>query len=117
MDGVGYYNSPTELVALVAPTDPPEAQKLPPDSTLDRIAQCESGNSATAKNTHSSASGRFQFLSGSWELYGTELWGSTEGKSVFNYKDNTELAEYVSKKYGYGSWDSSKLCWGQSIKE
>lgn len=110
-DGVDFYNSPTNLVALVAPTGAPEAPKLVPDRTLERIAWCESQNRPDAKNPHSSASGLFQFLNSSWESYGKELWGSTEGKSVFSKKDSTELAYYVASRYGYGSWSSSFACW------
>lgn len=82
-------------------------------SVLERIALCESQNNPLAKNPSSSASGRFQFLKGSWEAYGRQLWGTTEGKDVFSYKDNTELAEYVYSIEGTKPWISSIDCWGR----
>lgn len=95
----------------VEPLEAPVRPKTAPQSTFERIAWCESKNVATAKNPASTASGRFQFLKGSWEYYGTELWGSTAGKSVFDYEDNTELAAYVYKKYGTSPWEASSHCW------
>lgn len=101
--------------ALEAPGVALVALKLPSvgrsGSILDRIAECESHNVATAKNPHSTASGRFQFLKSSWEGYGKELWGSLEGKDVFSFSDNTELAEYVVSKYGTSPWNASRHCW------
>lgn len=94
---------------------PPEAPKRVSAASLgtefERIARCESGGNPGAKNPHSSASGTYQFLTSSWEGYGKELWGSTEGKDIFSAKDNTELAAYVYKKYGSGSWEASAYCW------
>lgn len=81
-------------------------------ATLERIALCESKNDPLAKNSRSSASGRFQFLSSSWEAYGRQLWGTTDGKDVFDYEDNTELAEYVYSKEGGTPWMASYSCWG-----
>lgn len=79
---------------------------------FDRIASCESGNDAHAKNLHSSASGRFQFLFGTWYRYGREFWGEDfYQKNVFSYEDNTDLAWYVFNKYGTSDWNESKFCW------
>lgn len=83
-------------------------------SLISAIAKCESNNDPKAKNKNSSASGRFQFIRGTWEHYGKELW--KDGwikKDVFNYEDNTELATYVVEKYGTKDWDESKFCWNK----
>lgn len=81
-------------------------------AVMDRIAMCESKNHALAKNPNSSASGRFQFIKSSWEYYGNQLWGTTTGKSVFDWEHNTELAYYVAKKNkGFTDWFPSFDCW------
>lgn len=90
-----------------------EEQKVQPrDSVIERIALCESQNNALAKNPRSTASGRFQFLKGSWKYYGEMKWGSLEGRDVFDYEDNTELAYWVAENYGLSPWYASKHCWG-----
>lgn len=124
-DEVGFYNSPTEHTALVAPRQSPIAPELPPkrvsgsksysgdtNSVLGRIAACESMGNLYARNPRSSAKGKYQFLDGSWNYYGTKLWGSTVGKSVWSEKDQDELAEYVVSINGYQDWEASKYCWG-----
>lgn len=82
------------------------------DATFERIAVCESNNNPKEKNTQSTASGRFQFLKGTWNYYGKKLWGDDlKNKDVFNYFDNTELAWYVYTTYGSRDWDASSGCW------
>lgn len=108
------------VALLVSPiaTSTLQVRQTTASSTLEisplllRIAQCESGNKANAKNPHSSASGRFQFIRSSWEYYGKQLWGAKwVNKDVFNWDDNTELALYVFKKNGTSDWLASKGCW------
>lgn len=82
-----------------------------PPETRERIGWCESHNIATSTNPASTAKGRYQFLDSSWKHYGNELWGTTTGKDVFNYADNTELANYVMDVYGTNDWLESKPCW------
>lgn len=79
---------------------------------MERIAFCESKNNPNAKNPTSTASGRFQFLRSSWAYYGMQKWGTLEGKSVFDYNDNTELAYWVYEREGTGPWEESRHCWG-----
>lgn len=76
------------------------------------IAWCESRYDPSVDNAYSSASGLYQFLDGTWKHYGKLKWGSLEGKSVYNYGDNAELAVWVISKYGTHDWDASRVCWG-----
>lgn len=110
-DEVGFYNSPTEYTALLAALGPPEAPKQPRSGVMERIAYCESKNVATAKNPRSTASGRFQFLKSSWQYYGMQKWGTLEGKNIFDYDDNTELAYWVYEREGVTPWLASQHCW------
>lgn len=82
------------------------------DAILDRIATCESSGNLRAKNQKSSATGKYQFLKGSWEYYGTKAWGTLEGRDIFSEKDQDELALWVVSKNGYRDWNASKYCWG-----
>lgn len=101
------YVDPGEGTVLQASTGVSKA--VPP--VLERIALCESQNDPHAKNGVSTASGRFQVTHGSWVSYGTLLWGSVEGKDVFNYKDNTDLATFMYEKEGVTPWLASQDCW------
>ncbi len=95
----------------VASTTPPIQQiVLPP--VMARIALCESGDRADARNPHSSAKGRFQFLDGTWNYYGKQLWGDElKDKDPLNWDDSTELAAYVYKINGTRDWLASYNCW------
>lgn len=42
----------------------------------DRVIRCESGGNAQAKNPHSSASGLFQIVNGTWRSYGGSTFAS-----------------------------------------
>lgn len=42
------------------------------------------------------------------------LWGENwVNKNVFDWDDNTELAEFVFKLNGTRDWDASRSCWGK----
>ncbi len=77
------------------------------------VAHCESRLNPLAKNKHSTAKGVFQFLNGSFNYYGTKLWGTTKGRSALDAEDNIELAMYVMSKRGTKDWQSSARCWGR----
>lgn len=82
------------------------------NNLFNKIALCESGNTAHAKNPKSTASGRFQFIETTWKYYGIKLWGDEWIKrNVFDYNDNTDLAYFVFDKYGVKDWYASKWCW------
>ena len=100
---------------LVAKNNLPEAQNAPVrpvDEVLVRIAECESSGNLRAKNSESTATGKYQFLRGSWNYYGTKHWGSLKGKDIFSEKDQDDLARYVVSINGYKDWEASRHCWG-----
>ena len=103
--------SPRELISIYA-----EKYGVS-DPLAYKIALCESRNYITGqidpliKNPTSTASGVFQFVNKSWNYYGAQLWGSMEGKDVFNPKQNIELAMYVMSKRGTKDWEASRYCW------
>lgn len=104
---------PEKETAKTVKIAPGEAKKAEVgNSVMEKIAFCESRNNPSAKNPKSTASGRFQFLRGSWEYYGTKKWGSLEGRNVFDNDDNTELAYWVASEYGLSPWYASRHCWG-----
>jgi hypothetical protein len=83
---------------------------------LDRIAQCESGNSHLDKNgqvmlrgnTNKSVDvGVFQ-INSLWFKKATEL-----GLDLTKEKDNREFATYLYKTYGTEPWVWSKKCWNK----
>lgn len=68
-----------------------------------------------ARNPNSSAKGKYQFLDGTFEYYGKELWGEEwVTKDVFSEKDQDDLAMYVVSVNGYKDWEAdpaSVACW------
>ena len=74
------------------------------------IGICESNLRPEAKNAHSSASGVFQFISGTWNstvaryraLYG--LWDGFTG-SPFTAYDNVRLGTWLMSVDGYRHWE------------
>lgn len=91
----------------------PEVQR---NNLFTRIALCESQYNPLAKNPTSNASGLFQFLKGSWNYYGKQLWGDDfYTKNIFDMNDNTELAWYVFEKNGTADWESSRACWSSPL--
>jgi hypothetical protein len=77
------------------------------DTALN-IACAESQFVETAKNPHSTASGVYQWLDSSWELYGRMYWGSLEGRDKLNGDDSIELAIRTMRDYGTSDWNASK---------
>lgn len=71
---------------------------------LIRIAKCESGYKADAKNGTSSATGIFQFLWGTWDA------NKCSGEK-WDFKDNIDCAIKVYKLQGDIPWRSSERCW------
>lgn len=80
---------------------------------LKRIVKAESGNKNTAANPDSTARGCFQFIIGTWESYGRELWGEKfYEKNRYSPADNVELAAWMIGELGEIShWDASRHLW------
>ncbi len=79
---------------------------LNPDLPL-RIAKCESGHRANAKNKSSTASGVFQYLAGTW----ANTSAGRAGISVFDADANIRMAITHIATKGTSPWASSKSCW------
>jgi hypothetical protein len=71
------------------------------------IAKCESGYRWDAKNATSSASGVFQYLSGTW----ANTPAGREGISVFDADANIRMAIAAIATSGTTPWNASKPCW------
>lgn len=85
-----------------------------PKTLMRRIMKAESGNEPTVENKVSTATGCFQWVIGSWRMYGKELWGEDFfSKNIYSPKDNVELAAYVIAKYGTSDWNASKHIWSK----
>lgn len=74
----------------------------------DQIARCESGGSASAQNSSSSASGLYQFIDSTWKAYG----GSTARAKDASVSEQRRVAERAFAAEGYSPWNASKSCWG-----
>lgn len=82
-------------------------QGLNPEMMLC-IAFHESGYDYLIKNKHSTASGVFQFLKGTW--IGTRTQMGMEPSSPFNAKDNIDTAIWKVKHGGIHAWDLDSEC-------
>jgi hypothetical protein len=72
-----------------------------------RIANCESGYNQFSKNSHSTASGVFQYLSGTWK----NTPAGKQGISVFDAEANVKTAVSSIAINGTAPWNASKRCW------
>ena len=86
-----------------------EKQGVDPQLAL-AIAQCESGLTPSAKNRHSSASGVFQFIKGTWKDT-TKRLGWHGEVDVFDGHLNVIAGIYVLREDGTRPWESSRSCW------
>jgi soluble lytic murein transglycosylase-like protein len=76
-----------------------------------RIAKCESGYRWDAKNSSSTASGVYQYLSGTWA--GTDE--AKAGLSVLDADANVRAAiKYIASRGRAQPWNASKHCWDTS---
>lgn len=66
------------------------------------IIQCESGGNPTAQNPHSSASGLYQIIDGTWDHYDGYARAKDAPASVQTAKAMT---------LGISAWDASRSCW------
>ena len=73
------------------------------------IAKCESGFSQFSKNRTSTASGVFQYLSGTWK----NTLAGRQGVSVFDADANIRMAVSSIAIHGTAPWLASKKCWSK----
>lgn len=80
------------------------AQPLP--AILLRIRECESHSNYQAQNRHSSASGAYQFIRGTWNNYR----GYSQAKFAPAWvQDEKALKAY--RRAGTRPWNASRRCW------
>lgn len=102
--------SPDGLAVVATSTIPNEtveemvAEAFPDAPIMVRVAQAESHFDPTAKNPHSSATGVFQILSGTWRLTGC-------AGSPTNPEDNIECARKLYDVATTTPWLASKKVW------
>jgi soluble lytic murein transglycosylase-like protein len=69
------------------------------------IANRESGYRPWARNPHSSASGVYQVVSGTWRGFVSRYrWGNKIGTSVFDGRANVILSLRAARRGGWGPW-------------
>lgn len=73
-----------------------------------KIAWCESGFKPSAKNSSSTASGLFQFLTSTWQSQSVKYGVTTEKNDPYG---QIELATKIMADQGYGRWKASESCW------
>lgn len=109
---VGQYNTTPKTVIVEKPVTVEIVAKAP---VLDRIAQCESGNTQYAKNGQvllrandngSVDIGVMQINNAIWGAKATAL-----GYNLFIEADNRAMAEYIYQNYGTSPWVLSSHCW------
>src|SRR5690606_25428666 len=77
------------------------------------IIKCESGGNPKAQNPHSTASGLFQFIDGTWRAYGGTKY-SKRAKDA-TVEQQYEIANKAFAREGYRPWNASKSCWGGKV--
>jgi len=77
------------------------------------ITSCESGGDPTAQNAHSTASGAFQFINGTWAAYGGLEFAPTAKQAT--YAEQLIVAERAYAAEGTSPWNASKSCWAGKV--
>lgn len=85
---------------------------FPDAPIMVHIADAESDFRPNATNAHSSASGLFQILRGTWSYYQCE--GNFE-TDRFDVDKNIACARKLYDKSGTSPWDPSKHDWGRYL--
>lgn len=84
----------------------PQASAQPPDA----IAHCESGGDHKAENSSSTASGKWQFIDGTWAAYGGTQFAPRASGATEAEQDKVAARAYAAE--GTSPWNASKSCWG-----
>lgn len=101
------------VYAAAAPSELPAVDGAFP-AILYRIRGCESGTgpnspgSYTAKNPHSSASGAYQFLDGTWR----STTGLAPPARAYSPAQQDAAALKLYRSSGTSPWNASRYCWG-----
>lgn len=111
---VHYY--PVENVQPITLVEVVHAAEEKAVPILDRIAECESGNThfdpktgqvLTVGNSNKTVDlGRYQINEHYWGAKATEL-----GLSLYDEEDNETMAKWILANYGTEPWVHSKGCW------
>lgn len=78
--------------------------------TLSAIEQCESGG-RNAKNPHSTASGYYQIVNGTWRAHGGTKFAPT-ARGATKAEQRIIAARIAAARGSYADWNASKHCWG-----
>lgn len=73
------------------------------------IIACESSGDPRAQNPSSSASGLFQFLTGTWRAYGGLEFAPTAAQATIEQQYTVANRAFAAESYR--PWNSSKSCW------
>jgi hypothetical protein len=82
-----------------------------PKDIANAIIACESGGNPTIQNSHSTASGLFQFINGTWKAYG----GTTARAKDASVAEQWRVFERAYAAQGTVPWNASKSCWSRKI--
>lgn len=110
--------STTTSIVVAAPEPLTNEEKIVQEATLVgidpqlalAIAWCESKYIETTKNPHSTASGIFQFIRGTWQQTVRQMQLPPES-NVFDADTNIKAGVWLLKKEGTKPWNASKHCW------
>lgn len=84
-----------------------------PPGGWSSLVQCESGGNPKAQNPTSSASGLFQFITGTWL---SNSGGRFAKRAKFaTPQQQATIAAKVFREQGLRPWDASKHCWGSAV--
>jgi resuscitation-promoting factor RpfA len=96
-----------------APLVSAEEALASPPGVADAVVACESGGDFAAQNSHSTASGGFQFVDGTWRAF-----GGTEFAPRAKHASPSEQRTVFERAYaanGLRDWEASRPCWQGKI--
>lgn len=94
----------------------PAAAATPPDSVLEIIAQCESGNRNINNSTFpvSSASGPWQIINGTWARFGGREFAPRAIQAT-RAEQLIVARRIATANPSLSDWNESKRCWGPKV--
>lgn len=105
----------TAVLAAVAIAVVPSGVALAgPPGGWGPVIECESGGNPDAQNPVSTASGLFQFITGTWRAYGGAEFASTAAGATA--REQTIIAEHAYAARGLRPWAASESCWGGAVR-